>query len=104
MKPSTAESDWGAVSGTADLVGRGQCAACQQRAPPRARPPSGRRSPPSTAVGCSRSATQPPTPPPTPAQGRDAAQGGLGLPLVAGIGAAHGWQITGDGKMLTKPI
>jgi hypothetical protein len=36
--------------------------------------------------------------PPTPAQGRDAAQGGLGLPLVARISGAHGWQITGDRK------
>jgi signal transduction histidine kinase len=36
--------------------------------------------------------------PPTPAQGRDAAQGGLGLPLVAQICAGHGWQIDGDRK------
>jgi len=36
--------------------------------------------------------------PPTPAHGRDAAEGGLGLPLVARISAAHGWQIDGDRK------
>src|SRR3954468_14052931 len=36
--------------------------------------------------------------PPIPAYGRDAAQGGLGLPLVARISAAHGWQITADRK------
>src|SRR4051812_48015670 len=36
--------------------------------------------------------------PPIPAYGRDAAQGGLGLPLVARISAAHGWQIDGDRK------
>lgn len=36
--------------------------------------------------------------PPTPAWGRDAAQGGLGLPLVARICAAHGWHTDGARK------
>ena len=33
--------------------------------------------------------------PPTPATGRDPARGGLGLPLVARICSAHGWQTDG---------
>jgi anti-sigma regulatory factor (Ser/Thr protein kinase) len=36
--------------------------------------------------------------PPTPAQGRDPSQGGMGLTLVARITAARGWQINGDRK------
>lgn len=36
--------------------------------------------------------------PPIPAVGRDAAQGGLGLYLVARICAAHGWTAAGDRK------
>ncbi len=37
--------------------------------------------------------------PPTPAVGRDAAHGGLGLYLVARICAAHGWDIDGQHKV-----
>jgi signal transduction histidine kinase len=37
--------------------------------------------------------------PPTPAVGRDAAHGGLGLYLVARICAAHGWDIDGQHKI-----
>jgi len=37
--------------------------------------------------------------PPTPAVDRDAAQGGLGLYLVARICAAHGWDIDGQRKV-----
>jgi len=36
--------------------------------------------------------------PPTPAVGRDAADGGLGLYLVARLSAAHGWAVQGDRK------
>lgn len=36
--------------------------------------------------------------PPAPAVGRDAAQGGLGLYLVARLADAHGWTIVGDRK------
>lgn len=36
--------------------------------------------------------------PPTLAVGRDAAQGGLGLYLVARLSAAHGWMVEGDRK------
>jgi anti-sigma regulatory factor (Ser/Thr protein kinase) len=36
--------------------------------------------------------------PPTPAVGRDAAQGGLGLYLVARLSAAHGWTVQGRRK------
>jgi two-component sensor histidine kinase len=36
--------------------------------------------------------------PPTPAVGRDAAQGGLGLYLVARLSAAHGWTVRGRRK------
>jgi len=36
--------------------------------------------------------------PPIPAQGRDAARGGLGLPLVARICAGHGWRVEGNRK------
>ncbi|TQN44148.1 histidine kinase-like protein [Blastococcus colisei] len=36
--------------------------------------------------------------PPTPAVGRDAADGGLGLYLVARLSAAHGWAVHGDRK------
>src|SRR4051812_8007943 len=35
---------------------------------------------------------------PAPAWGRDAARGGLGLPLVARICAAHGWDTDGERK------
>jgi Histidine kinase-like ATPase domain len=36
--------------------------------------------------------------PPTPAIGRDPATGGLGLYMVARLGAAHGWLLDGDRK------
>jgi anti-sigma regulatory factor (Ser/Thr protein kinase) len=36
--------------------------------------------------------------PPTPAVGRDAARGGLGLHMVAGAADAHGWTPTSDGR------
>src|SRR3954454_7497538 len=36
--------------------------------------------------------------PPTPPRGRDAAAGGMGLPLVARLAAAHGWTVHGDRK------
>ena len=36
--------------------------------------------------------------PPTPAVGRDAALGGLGLYMVAGLADAHGWTRTADGR------
>lgn len=36
--------------------------------------------------------------PPTPAVGRDAAEGGLGLYLVAQIAGAHGWSVEPDGS------
>ena len=36
--------------------------------------------------------------PPTLAVGRDAAQGGLGLYLVARLSAAHGWMVQDDRK------
>jgi anti-sigma regulatory factor (Ser/Thr protein kinase) len=36
--------------------------------------------------------------PPTPAVGRDPATGGLGLYMVARLGAAHGWTIEGEYK------
>src|SRR5947209_15992120 len=36
--------------------------------------------------------------PPTPAVGRDAAEGGLGLYLVARLSAAHGWTVQGARK------
>jgi two-component sensor histidine kinase len=36
--------------------------------------------------------------PPAPAYGRDAAAGGMGLPLVARLAAAHGWTVDGDRK------
>jgi signal transduction histidine kinase len=36
--------------------------------------------------------------PPTPARGRDAADGGMGLPLVARLATAHGWTVHGDRK------
>ncbi len=37
--------------------------------------------------------------PPTPATDRDAAEGGLGLHLVARLAAAHGWELHGDHKL-----
>jgi anti-sigma regulatory factor (Ser/Thr protein kinase) len=37
--------------------------------------------------------------PPTPAVGRDAAEGGLGLYLVARLSAAHGWDVHGGHKV-----
>ena len=46
---------------------------------------------------------------PTPAADRDPALGGLGLPLVARISAAHGWTVAGGRKVvwasldLTRP-
>ena len=36
--------------------------------------------------------------PPAPALGRDAAAGGMGLPLVARLAAAHGWTVQGGRK------
>src|SRR3954466_2189195 len=36
--------------------------------------------------------------PPIPARGRDAAAGGMGLPLVARLAAAHGWTVYEDRK------
>jgi signal transduction histidine kinase len=36
--------------------------------------------------------------PPIPAVGRDAAEGGLGLHLVARICGSHGWTVSGTGK------
>jgi Histidine kinase-like ATPase domain len=42
--------------------------------------------------------------PPDPAIGRDPAQGGLGLHLVARICAAHGWAIDGDRKIVWARI
>jgi signal transduction histidine kinase len=36
--------------------------------------------------------------PPAPAVGRDPAQGGLGLHMVARLAAAYGWQVEGDRK------
>jgi two-component sensor histidine kinase len=36
--------------------------------------------------------------PPTLARDRDPAAGGLGLPLVAGLSAAHGWTVQGERK------
>jgi signal transduction histidine kinase len=36
--------------------------------------------------------------PPATALGRDAAAGGMGLPLVARLAAAHGWTVYGDRK------
>src|SRR3954452_19119026 len=36
--------------------------------------------------------------PPVPARARDAAAGGMGLPLVARLAAAHGWTAHGDRK------
>ena len=36
--------------------------------------------------------------PPAPAIGRDPGNGGLGLYLVAGLSAAHGWTVEGDRK------
>jgi anti-sigma regulatory factor (Ser/Thr protein kinase) len=36
--------------------------------------------------------------PPTPAVGRDAAEGGLGLYLVAHLSGAHGWTVRGGRK------
>ena len=37
--------------------------------------------------------------PPTPAVGRDAAEGGLGLYLAARLSAAHGWDVHCDHKV-----
>jgi Histidine kinase-like ATPase domain len=42
--------------------------------------------------------------PPAPAIGRDAAHGGLGLYLVAGLSAAHGWELHGDRKHVWAEI
>ena len=42
--------------------------------------------------------------PPTPAVGRDAALGGLGLHLVARLSAANGWEIRGDHKYVWARI
>jgi anti-sigma regulatory factor (Ser/Thr protein kinase) len=38
--------------------------------------------------------------PPAPAAGRDPALGGLGLPMVATISAAHGWTVDGARKVV----
>ena len=35
---------------------------------------------------------------PAPARGRDAAAGGMGLPMVARLATAHGWTVHGDRK------
>ena len=37
--------------------------------------------------------------PPTPAVGRDAAEGGLGLYLIARLCAVHGWDVHGEHKV-----
>jgi hypothetical protein len=42
--------------------------------------------------------------PPSPAVGRDPAQGGLGLHLVARISEAHGWAIDGARKVVWARI
>jgi hypothetical protein len=42
--------------------------------------------------------------PPVPAVGRDAAAGGLGLYLVAGMAVAHGWLVLGDRKHVWAQI
>jgi signal transduction histidine kinase len=42
--------------------------------------------------------------PPEPAVGRDAAQGGLGLPLVARLSGAHGWTVEGRRKVVWARI
>jgi hypothetical protein len=42
--------------------------------------------------------------PPLAADGRDPATGGLGLPLVAVLSAAHGWTLEGDRKHIRARI
>src|SRR4051795_3910691 len=42
--------------------------------------------------------------PPIPAHGRDAAAGGMGLPLVARLAAAHGWTVHGGRKHVWATI
>ncbi len=42
--------------------------------------------------------------PPVPAPDRDPATGGLGLPLVAALSAAHGWTVDGDRKHIWARI
>jgi hypothetical protein len=42
--------------------------------------------------------------PPVPAHDRDPATGGLGLPLVAVLSAAHGWTVDGDRKHIWARI
>jgi hypothetical protein len=42
--------------------------------------------------------------PPYPAVGRDAAEGGLGLYMVARICGAHGWAAEGDCKIVWARI
>ena len=42
--------------------------------------------------------------PPTPAVGRDASLGGMGLGLVARVSSAHGWAVHGDRKIVWADI
>jgi len=42
--------------------------------------------------------------PPTPAIGRDAALGGMGLHLVSRLSSAHGWAVDGDRKVVWAQI
>jgi hypothetical protein len=45
-----------------------------------------------------------PDQPPTPAVGRDAADGGMGLSMVARISDAHGWAVDGGRKIVWSQV